>query len=626
MRINEPPARKHFSTDAGGVIDALPSHQSTNPLIPSIAKDTRNVPQPVWKLMRWLCFLPPIVLVALIFRNAVNVPYWDEWDDDLGGLFVKLKTSHLTFGDLWAPHNEGRLVLPKIFFLILGSLTHWNLLYEVAATFLLVCLIAYAIYRLERPAFSERPAAGSIIFFISSLLLFSPAQSGAWLWGLEIILYVPLLCIVSALLILRSNLGETTKMVWCMVLATIATYSFSNGFLLWLVLFPAVFPVADWHGLKKKPRNALCWLLASLGNVAAYFHNLGLSQSNESPWAFLRNPWPVLNYFFVFLGAPLVDRQSSRHLQSAAAIGVVITILFLGICFWLFRQRKNQSLIRLSWPWLTIGAYGVLSALLAAAGRSNLGIEQGLSSRYGIFGISLMIALVHLIPVLVFSHSAENVPARRRLPRPGFLLSALAATVILLHALAFPSNVLTMATARLYFQLGTASLQFLDVLPPQPAMTEYSFSDYAKFKKNADALNELNVRNDDILKTTRLADFELNPQPDCGSIESAQKSGNKIYLLGWALSPDHKTPADCVLFTYEGPGIKPTILGLMDHRFDRTDLVEEFHSRKYFGSGWNKTIDERDLPHGKLELKAFVYDVQTRQVTPLDKTIMISNL
>ncbi|HLX72934.1 MAG TPA: hypothetical protein VKV04_25195 [Verrucomicrobiae bacterium] len=622
MRINKPPAQEHFSTDASGVIDALPSSQSTNPSIPSTAKDTGIVPQPTWRLMRWLSFLPPIALVALLFRNAVNIPYWDEWDDDLAGLFIKLKTGHLTLGDLWAPHNEGRLVLPKIFFLILGTSTHWNLIYEVAATFLMVCLITYAIYRLERPAFSERPGAGSIIFFISSLLLFSPAQSGAWLWGMEIILYVPLLCIVAALLILRSNLGETAKLVYCMVLATIATYSFSNGFLLWLVLFPAVFPVEDWHGLKEKPRNALCWLLASFGNVAAYFHNLGLSQSNELPW---RNPWPALNYFFVFLGAPLVDRQSSHHLQSAAAIGLVITILFLGICFWIFRQRKNQSLIRLSLPWLTIGVYGVLSAVLAAAGRSALGTEQALSSRYGIFGISLIIALVHLIPILVFSDSAENVSATPRLPRPGYPLAGLAATVVLLHAMAFPSNVSNMGTARLYFRLGTASLQFLDVLPPQPAMMEYSFSDYAKFKKNADALNKLNVRNDDFLKTTRLADFKLNPQPDCGGIESAEKVGNKIYLLGWALSPDHKTPADCVLFTCEGPGIEPTILGLMDHRFDRTDLVEAFHSRKYFGAGWNKTIDEQDLPRGKLELKAFVYDVQTRQVTPLGKAITVSN-
>lgn len=286
MRAKELFAREHFSTGAGGVSNAHPSSQSVNPQIR--------------KLMLWLSLLPPIVLAALLFRDAVNVPYCDEWDDDLCGLFIKLKTSHLTFGDLWAPHNEGRLFLPKIFFLILGSFTHWNLIYEVAATFLVVCLIACAIYHLERPAFSERSDARHIIFFVSSLLLFSPAQAGAWLWGMEIILYVPLLCLVSALLILRSNHRETAKLLYCMVLATIATYSFSNGFLLWLVLFPAVFPMEDWHGFKKKPRNALCWLLAFSGNAAAYFHNLGSPQSNAFARALWRDPWPTLKYFLSF--------------------------------------------------------------------------------------------------------------------------------------------------------------------------------------------------------------------------------------------------------------------------------------------------------------------------------------
>lgn len=583
-------------------------------------------PQPARKLIRWLCFLPPIVLAALLFRDAVDVPYLDEWGDDLGGLFIKLKTSQLTFGDFWAPHNGCRPVLPKIFFLILGSWTHWNLVYEIAATFLLVCLIAYAIYRLEWPAFSERSDARFIIFFISSLLLFSPVQSEAWLWGMEIILYVPLLCLVFALLILRSKLSETAKWIYCMLLATVATYSFSNGLLLWLVLFPVLFPPEDWHCLKKKPRNALCWLLAFLGNAAAYFHNLGFSESNDFLGALRRDPWPIVKYFFVFLGAPLVDRQSNRCLQSAAVIGLVTMCLFLGICFWLFRHRKNQPLIRLSWPWLTIGAYAVLSALLATAGRSVFGTEQALSPRYGIFGISLIIALVHLTPLLVFSHSAENVPATPRLPRPGFLLTGLAAAVILLHALAFPSNVSSLAINRLRMRLGKASLQFLDVLPPQPAITGYLCPDYTLLKKNADALNKLNVRNDDLVKTARLAEFKLNPQPDCGSIESAQKIGKKIYFSGWAMSADHKTAADCVLFTYEGPGIEPTILGVMDRRSRREDLIEKFHSQKYFVAGWTKTIDEQDLPRGKLELKALVYDVQTRQVTPLDKTILISNL
>ncbi len=34
-----------------------------------------------------LCLLPPVALAILLRRNAMNVPYWDEWDDDLAGIF-----------------------------------------------------------------------------------------------------------------------------------------------------------------------------------------------------------------------------------------------------------------------------------------------------------------------------------------------------------------------------------------------------------------------------------------------------------------------------------------------------------------------------------------------------------
>ena len=35
-----------------------------------------------------VCLLPPLALAILLQRNAVDVPYWDEWDDDLAGIFL----------------------------------------------------------------------------------------------------------------------------------------------------------------------------------------------------------------------------------------------------------------------------------------------------------------------------------------------------------------------------------------------------------------------------------------------------------------------------------------------------------------------------------------------------------
>jgi hypothetical protein len=576
-------------------------------------------------LVASLLLAPPVLLAVLLWRDTVNVPYWDEWDDDIAGLFVKLKTGQLTFGDLWAQHTESRLVLPRIFFLLLGSLTHWNLGYEIATTFFLACVVAVTVFWLGRPAFAGRPVAKWAVVFISSLLIFSPTQSEAWLWGMEMVLYLPLVCILFSLLVLRSKAGETAKWFSCAALAVVSTYSFSNGLLVWIVLFPVMFLAEGRNGFQKKSRAALCWLLAFFGNAAVYFHNYQFPQSNGFWQMLWTNPWQVVRYFFVFLGGPLVDRYSAHCLETATIIGMVLASLFAGICLCLFRWRKHQALAGLSWPWLAIGGYGILSALLATTGRSALGLEQALSPRYGIFGISLMLALAHLVPLPAFHRPPKNDFEKPNASQPGVMLSALGGVVILLHVLAFPANVLNLSVFRLDLLLGKASLQFLDALPPQPAATTFLFPNYARLKKNADALNQLGVRNDDLIKTARLVDFKLIPQSDCGSIESTQAVGDSIYLSGWALSASRKAAADCVLFTYESPGVEPVIFALMDSRFGRADLVAKFHDRAYVAAGWQKTIHRQGLPKGALTLKAWAYDVQSRQVTPLQNEFPLDN-
>jgi hypothetical protein len=572
-----------------------------------------------------LILAPPVLLAFLLWRDAVNVPYWDEWGDDIAGLFIKFKTGHLTFGDLWAQHNESRFVVLRIFILITGNLTHWNPDYEIAVTFLLACAVACAVFRIGSFAFARKPVARWSVFFISSLLIFSPAQSEAWLWGMEMVLYLPLLWILFSLLVLRSKLGDAAKWFFCAAMAVLGTYSFCNGMLVWIVLFPVMFLAEGRDGFRKKIRAAMCWMLAFLGNAAVYFHDYQFPQSSGFWQMLWTNPLQAAGYFFVFLGGPLVDRYSPHCLATATIIGLVVTILFAATCVCLFRWRKDRALTDLAWPWLAVGGYGALSALLATIGRSAFGVEQALSPRYGIFGISLMIALAHLIPILAFHSPAKTDFKKPKTSQPGRALAALGATVILLYTLALPSNVFDMSVFRLNLLLGKTSLQFLDVLPPQSLDTALLFPDYSTLKKNADALNQLGVRNDDFIKNTRLAGFKSNPQPDCGSIESIQKLGGGVYLSGWAMRASHKTAADCVLITCESAEMEPVIFALMDQRFERADLAAKFHDRAYSAAGWQKTIRVRDLPKGALTLKAFAYDVQTRQVTPLQNEMHLDN-
>jgi hypothetical protein len=276
-----------------------------------------------------LVLAPAVLLAVLLWRDSVNVPFWDEWDDDIAGLFVKFKTGQLAFADFWSQHNESRLVLPRIFILLLGCLTHGNVCGEMAFTFLLACLIAWAIHRLERTAFGIQPKLTLPIFFVSSLLIFSPAQSEAWLWGMEFILYVPLACVLLGLLSCQSKISGAAKWFTCLLMALISTYTFSNGLVVWIVLFPALFFSVDDLSRRGKKRAMLWWMICFAGNSVLYFYNYQFPAANGFWQKIFTDPLPIARYFFAFEGGLLVNRDAGC--ASCFSSAPVVFMFFAGV-------------------------------------------------------------------------------------------------------------------------------------------------------------------------------------------------------------------------------------------------------------------------------------------------------
>ena len=583
-------------------------------------------------LMQWLvfslCLLPPAVLAVLLWRNSVNVPYWDEWDKDIAGLFVKSADGRLGFGDFWAQHNESRLVLPRLIFLLLGGMTHWNVSVEVAFTFLLAGVVAAAVFWLGRKAFAGRPVTRWTVFFISSLLIFSPSQYEAWLWGMEMILFMPLVCILGGLVVQQSALREQTKLVLCAILAFAGTFTFSNGLLVWLVLFPGLFLAEGWTGLRKRSQAALGWLLGFAGTATVYFYNYQFPPSAGIGHLLRTNPRSVFEYLLAFLGGSLVDRNAASAVVTAASIGLGLLVLFAASCVWVVRRWNDREWMRLAWPWLALGSYGILSAMLATIGRAGFGAEQATTSRYAIFGICLIVALVHLLPLSWLRQPVGDKTAGKGNAFGTGGLAALAGGLVLLYAQAFPPAVVNMMVFRLNLLQAKSCLKFIDVLPPQPAITKCLYRSQPELKFMADALNQRGVLDFKLYETPKLAAFKVNPEPadhPVGSMESCQVNHGDLLLAGWALSTTRRAAADCVVFTYESPRLQPRIFGLMDQRRVRLDLVAAKRNQAYLLAGWEKSVRLADLPRGSLVIKAWSYDVRNDRLTPLANAARVEN-
>src|SRR5437016_12589979 len=97
-------------------------------------------------LCRYLPFAPAILLALLIPLYWVDVPQYDEWDSVM--LFEHLSQGTLTADLLFKQVNEYRQFFPNVMFVGLGSLTHWDLRYEMILVFVAACLIALNVRRL----------------------------------------------------------------------------------------------------------------------------------------------------------------------------------------------------------------------------------------------------------------------------------------------------------------------------------------------------------------------------------------------------------------------------------------------------------------------------------------------
>src|SRR5512146_802367 len=74
----------------------------------------------------------------MISRFGNPTPFWDQWDAEGANLYPKYFDGTLTLSDLLAPHNEHRILLTRLWALLLLELEgYWDPILQMAANALL---------------------------------------------------------------------------------------------------------------------------------------------------------------------------------------------------------------------------------------------------------------------------------------------------------------------------------------------------------------------------------------------------------------------------------------------------------------------------------------------------------
>ncbi|MDD1720217.1 MAG: hypothetical protein LUQ25_09175, partial [Methanoregulaceae archaeon] len=109
---------------------------------------TMSLKIPRWILPLFFIVLPVLICLCYILLDGKNLVFWDEWG--MVPLFEKTMKGTLGWQDIFAQHNEYRIVFPRLAILGLAFMTRFNTVWEMVCSWLIlvsILLILFAFYR-----------------------------------------------------------------------------------------------------------------------------------------------------------------------------------------------------------------------------------------------------------------------------------------------------------------------------------------------------------------------------------------------------------------------------------------------------------------------------------------------
>jgi len=363
------------------------------------------------------------VLAERMLRFWIDVPYWDQWE--LVPLLEKMFGGTLTVGDLFAQQNEHRIFFPLLIMLGLARLTHWDIRYELVMIFLLACaifaVIVFQFFKTRRRIDSVQPEWPVAML---GMLVFSFAQWENWMWGWQIQILFSVWAIVTGIYLLDRQQFSRWTFSGALVLGVLASFSFGNGLLYWIIAFPLV--MFSRYRNQNERRIAIgIWFLLAVAVYILYFHDYVKPDDHPSLLVALHHPVEFIRYVLIFVGTAIthsftklcelmgVDNRmicslfgffgdASREILAIAGIAFLISATFVLI-------RWSRLNFRVFLPYLCMAVYVIFSGMVIGVGRVGFGRFQGGSSRYATIANLFWYAVIIIIYICFEAYRKSHV-------------------------------------------------------------------------------------------------------------------------------------------------------------------------------------------------------------------------
>lgn len=334
----------------------------------------------VWALSGLGFALPVVFCYWMVAHYGVNVVTGDQFDDVT---VIQSSYTHLSWGALWAQHNENRIFFPNLVMLVLAHATAFNIKTEelVGVTMLVAATVLVLLTHRRRA-----PGTPWLYYCPAVVLMLSIAQFGNMLWGFQMAWYLVLLALTLCLYLVDRITLSWPVFVAAAVVAVVASYSSLQGLLVW----PAGL-ILLYH--RRRPRTmAVTWIVIAVADIALYFYNYNSHVATSPHGAAITHPFLSMEYFATAVGDVLgiTFRFKQAYDPWLVILGLVITVAALWVTVRYGIRRDDES----SRPFaVALIVTGLLFVLVITEGRMIFGAWSAGASRYTTMELLVLVGM-----------------------------------------------------------------------------------------------------------------------------------------------------------------------------------------------------------------------------------------
>jgi hypothetical protein len=365
-------------------------------------------------------FLIFAVRIWVIGSFGNSTPFWDQWDGEAALLYAPWLEGKLTWAQWLAPHNEHRILLPRVLALALLELNGvWNPLLQMVVNAALhvfaICLALWVVCReLDRPLAAAVLLAGVVLFAV-------PYAHENILGGFQSQFYL-LLATGTASMWLASAARPFDRRWWCAAGLALGSYfCMASGALTLVALaFVTLLPLLD------RERRGIRPVAAAFGLVAAFsFAYLAIPVLEQHAAFRAANGRTLYDALESALAWPLSPRAGNILVRNAPVLVLLVLVLrdrrpgrvrvfLLGMAAFALAQSAAAAFGRASSPRvprvLDLYAWAAFTNLLIAAWLVN---ESGPRRLAGVLASGAWIALLAGATLLLADEAIGDMSVRK---------------------------------------------------------------------------------------------------------------------------------------------------------------------------------------------------------------------